>query len=159
MLGVDTEVYLDGRLYGKPADEARGARAISSGCPGRTHEVFSGLVADRRRRRASGVGPHRGDASAPLDRALIDWYLASGEWRDRAGGYAVQGRGAALVESIDGDYWNVVGLPVRAAAATSHRGCLPADRVISLQASAPRRGSSAAFGTIRRCGRAPLAEA
>ena len=44
----------------------------------------------------------------------IDWYLATGEWRERAGGYAIQGRGAALVERIEGDYWNVVGLPVPA---------------------------------------------
>ena len=47
-----------------------------------------------------------------LDPALAEWYLASGEWRERAGGYAIQGKGAALVERIDGDYWNVVGLPV-----------------------------------------------
>jgi septum formation protein len=51
---------------------------------------------------------------APLDAADVDWYLASGEWRERAGGYAVQGLGAALVRSIDGDYQNVVGLPVPA---------------------------------------------
>jgi septum formation protein len=47
-----------------------------------------------------------------LDDELIDWYLASGEWRERAGGYAIQGRGAALVAAIEGDYTNVVGLPV-----------------------------------------------
>jgi septum formation protein len=47
-----------------------------------------------------------------LDERLIDWYVASGEWRERAGGYAIQGRGAALVKRIDGDYSNVVGLPV-----------------------------------------------
>ena len=47
-----------------------------------------------------------------LDEALIEWYLSSGEWRERAGGYAIQGRGAALVEAIEGDYTNVVGLPV-----------------------------------------------
>ena len=44
----------------------------------------------------------------------LRWYLDSGEWRERAGGYAIQGRGAALVEAIEGDYWNVVGLPVPA---------------------------------------------
>jgi septum formation protein len=47
-----------------------------------------------------------------LDDDLLNWYLASGEWRERAGGYAIQGRGAALVDSIEGDFWNVVGLPV-----------------------------------------------
>jgi septum formation protein len=47
-----------------------------------------------------------------LNETTIEWYLASGEWRDRAGGYAIQGRGAALVRAIEGDYTNVVGLPV-----------------------------------------------
>lgn len=49
-----------------------------------------------------------------LSAVEIDWYLATGEWRERAGGYAIQGRGAALVEEIEGDFWNVVGLPVAA---------------------------------------------
>jgi septum formation protein len=48
----------------------------------------------------------------PLPQPLLRWYLDSDEWQDRAGGYAIQGRGAALVEAIEGDFWNVVGLPV-----------------------------------------------
>jgi septum formation protein len=48
----------------------------------------------------------------PLDERILAWYLDSEEWRERAGGYAIQGRGAALVAGIDGDYFNVVGLPV-----------------------------------------------
>ena len=48
----------------------------------------------------------------PLSEELVDWYLETWEWRERAGAYAVQGHGSALVERIDGDYWNVVGLPV-----------------------------------------------
>jgi septum formation protein len=49
-----------------------------------------------------------------LDERMLEWYLATGEWEERAGGYAIQGRGAALVRGIDGDYLNVVGLPVAA---------------------------------------------
>ena len=53
-------------------------------------------------------------ASGPWKSATCEWYLASEEWRERAGGYAIQGRGAALVKEIRGDYWNVVGLPLPA---------------------------------------------
>ena len=60
------------------------------------------------------TSPSRRCASERSIETTLDWYLATGEWRDRAGGYAIQGRGAALVESIEGDYWNVVGLPVPA---------------------------------------------
>ena len=110
VLGVDTEVYLDGRLFGKPPD-ARAARAFLEQLSGRTHEVYSGiaLVRDGAERTAVERTEVR---FRRLDPALIDWYLESGEWEGRAGGYAVQGRGAALIESIAGDYWNVVGLPV-----------------------------------------------
>ncbi len=110
VLGVDTEVYLDGRLFGKPRDEDQARRYLER-LSGRTHEVFSGLVLIH-----DGV-EHSGTARTEvtfrdLAPPLVEWYLEGGEWRDRAGGYAVQGRGAALVASIEGDYWNVVGLPV-----------------------------------------------
>jgi septum formation protein len=109
VLGVDTVVALDGRLYGKPRDEPD-ARATLQALGGRTHTVHSGLV-------LTNVGEAVEATRVtfrPLDDALVDWYLAAGEWRDRAGGYAIQGRGAALVRRIDGDYGNVVGLPVPA---------------------------------------------
>jgi septum formation protein len=110
VLGVDTVVVLDRRIYGKPADaEEAGAtlRALSD----RTHEVISGVcVRDRGAARAASARTRV--RFRPLHSALLDWYLASGEWRERAGGYAIQGRGAALVEAIDGDYLNVVGLPL-----------------------------------------------
>ena len=61
----------------------------------------------------SADGGHPRALRALAERELA-WYLESGEWRERAGGYAIQGRGAALVASIEGDYWNVVGLPVAA---------------------------------------------
>jgi septum formation protein len=110
VLGVDTEVVLDGRVYGKPADEAE-AETFLRRLSGRTHEVWSGIALRR-------DGDERTSNARTrvrfrrLEQADIEWYLAAGEWRDRAGGYAIQGRGAALVEAIDGDYWNVVGLPV-----------------------------------------------
>jgi septum formation protein len=110
VLGVDTEVALDGRLHGKAPDE-QAAREQLDRLSGRIHEVWSGIALVS----ASG---ERTEAERTLvvfrvlNEALIGWYLASGEWRGRAGAYAIQGRGAALVERIDGDYWNVVGLPV-----------------------------------------------
>ncbi len=112
VLGVDTEVYLDGRLFGKPADE-RQARRFLGELSGRSHEVYSGvaLIHDGVERTAVERTEVR---FRRLDPPLVDWYVATGEWQGRAGGYAVQGRGAALTASIDGDYWNVVGLPVAA---------------------------------------------
>ena len=112
VLGVDTEVVLDGDLLGKPASEAD-AEAFLRRLAGRDHEVMSGiaLIEDGRERTAVSVTRVR---FRPLSERDVAWYLASGEWRDRAGGYAIQGRGAALVESIDGDYSNVVGLPIPA---------------------------------------------
>jgi septum formation protein len=110
VLGVDTVVCLGKRIYGKPADEDE-ARATLRALSGRRHTVVSGVcvIEDGRARTAAA------DTAVEirlLDDALLDWYLATGEWRERAGGYAIQGRGAALVERIEGDYLNVVGLPV-----------------------------------------------
>ena len=121
ILGVDTAVALGGRLYGKPRDE-REARSFLEALSGRAHEVWSGIALMDPGGGPSGdrgvAGGMRVAASVtevrfrPLGAADLDWYLAAGEWRGRAGGYAIQGRGAALVERISGDYQNVVGLPV-----------------------------------------------
>jgi septum formation protein len=112
VLGVDTIVVAGGRVLGKPAGEDQ-AREYLSLLSGNTHAVHSGLCL-----RCDGVEHVRSAVTdvtfAPLAPSDLDWYLASGEWRDRAGGYAVQGLGAALVRSIAGDYTNVVGLPVPA---------------------------------------------
>jgi septum formation protein len=108
-LGVDTTVHLDGRLYGKP-DNRDGAWAMLHELEGRTHLVVSGLclLGD-----GFAVVEHQVTRVAfrPLSGAEIDAYLGSGEWGGRAGGYAIQGLGARLVDGIDGDYLNVVGLP------------------------------------------------
>jgi septum formation protein len=105
VLGVDTTVVVDGRSYGKPANEDE-ARATLTLLSGRSHEVWSGIALNERTATACTLVTFR-DVEP-----LLDWYLSSGEWRERAGGYAIQGRGAALVERIEGDFWNVVGLPV-----------------------------------------------
>ena len=112
VLGVDTTVVLEGRALGKPRD-AREAERFLRELSGRDHEVMSGIAL----RDASG---ERSDVAVTrvrfreLDERTIDWYISRGEWGDCAGGYAIQGRGAALVDEIAGDYWNVVGLPVPA---------------------------------------------
>ena len=110
VLGCDTEVFLDGRIFGKAADEER-AESYLRQLSGRTHEVHSGLALKTQ------DGLRTGHAVTdvtfrPLGDSEIAWYLSTGEWRNRAGAYAIQGRGSALVERIEGDFWNVVGLPV-----------------------------------------------
>ena len=111
VLGVDTVVSLGGRLWGKPADEAQ-ARATLRSLSGATHTVVSALAL------VAPPGAPRSAACATdvrfreLDDATLEWYLRSGEWRERAGAYAIQGAGSALVHSISGDWTNVVGLPV-----------------------------------------------
>jgi septum formation protein len=108
VLAVDTLVALDGAIYGKPAD-ADQARATLAALSDRTHEVVSGLVLDEH----ATVAVTRVTFRA-IDDAAMDWYVGTSEWRERAGGYAIQGHGAALVRAIAGDYLNVVGLPVAA---------------------------------------------
>jgi len=109
VLGCDTEVVGEGRVFGKPAT-AEEAGEMLARLSGTTHEVVSGLALltpawEEVHREVTRV---RFRELAPRD---IDWYVASGEWEGRAGGYAIQGHGAALVERIEGDYLNVVGLP------------------------------------------------
>lgn len=109
VLGVDTTVVLEGRIFGKPADEDE-AREMLAALAGKTHEVVSGLglIGD-----GWTVVDH--DVTAVSFRALsqseIDAHTELGEWRGRAGGYAIQGAGASLVTAVKGDYLNVVGLP------------------------------------------------
>jgi septum formation protein len=109
VLGVDTEVLLDGELLGKPADETE-AEAMLERLSGRTHEVRSGLCLRTRAweelHEASTLVTFRD--LTPRDLAS---YVMAGEWQGRAGAYAIQGLGAALVERVEGDYLNVVGLP------------------------------------------------
>jgi septum formation protein len=109
VLGVDTAVVLDGRTYGKPAGEEEAAEMLEV-LGGRTHTVLSGLCL-----LTPGWEEVEHEVTQVTFRALtardIAAYMAAGEWDGRAGAYAIQGLGAALVERIEGDYLNVVGLP------------------------------------------------
>jgi septum formation protein len=112
VLGVDTVVAVGGRVYGKPSDAAD-ARATLERLNGRTHRVLSGVcVVDRGGERVRTAAAVTAVTFRRFDERTLTWYLATGEWENRAGGYAIQGRGAALVAGIEGDYLNVVGLPV-----------------------------------------------
>ena len=110
VLGCDTEVICGGRVYGKPADAADAEEMLES-LGGKTHEVVSGLALltpawEELHREVTRV------SFRPLTARDLAHYVASREWEGRAGAYAIQGLGAGLVERIEGDYLNVVGLPV-----------------------------------------------
>jgi len=108
-LAVDTAVVLDGRVYGKPADRDDTARMLHE-VSGRTHTVVSGLCLLGPDFEA--VGHEVTDVTFRLlSPEVLAAYLESGEWEGRAGAYAIQGLGGRLVERIEGDYLNVVGLP------------------------------------------------
>lgn len=108
-LGVDTTVALDGRVYGK-ADDATDAMRMLHELAGRTHTVVSGLCV-----LGAGDDVLAHEATDVTFRSASEEtlasYVASGEWEGRAGAYAIQGLGGRLIERIDGDYLNVVGLP------------------------------------------------
>ena len=110
VLGCDTIVCRDGAIYGKPADEAA-ARETLRALGGATHEVLSGLVLLMPGGERSAVA-RTAVTFRELDDDLLDWYVTTGEWRGRSGGYAIQKAGAALVRTLDGECENVVGLPV-----------------------------------------------
>jgi septum formation protein len=111
VLGADTVVSLGGRLYGKPGDLEQ-ARETLRALSGVTHTVVSGIALVGLEASPRVATCETEVAFGQLDEPTIDWYLRSGEWQDRAGGYAIQGAGCALVASISGDWTNVVGLPV-----------------------------------------------
>ncbi|HTU29962.1 MAG TPA: Maf family protein [Solirubrobacteraceae bacterium] len=110
VLGVDTIVALGRQVFHKPADAAQ-ARQTLAALAGREHAVLSGVClieGDRTQTAASRTLVR----FRPLTAQQIEDYVETGEWRGRAGGYAIQERGALLVSAIEGDYLNVVGLPV-----------------------------------------------
>ena len=109
VLGCDTEVVLDGRVYGKP-ESAEAAEEMLESLSGRTHEVVSGLalLTDAWEEIYTDTTRVTFRTLTPRDLAH---YVASREWEGRAGAYAIQGLGASLVERIEGDFFTVMGLP------------------------------------------------
>ena len=109
VLGVDTIVVVDGEVLGKPGGPGE-AEAMLERLGGRTHEVVSGLCL-----RTQAWEELHGETTRVTFRQLtpreLAHYVATGEWEGRAGAYAIQGVGASLVQQIEGDYLNVVGLP------------------------------------------------
>jgi septum formation protein len=110
VLGVDTVVALGRQIFHKPPD-AVAARAALAALAGREHTVLSGVCLIEGDRIQSAAARPRVRFRA-LTAGQLDGYVETGEWRGRAGGYAIQERGALLVSSIEGDYLNIVGLPV-----------------------------------------------
>jgi septum formation protein len=110
IIGCDTIVVLGGRMYGKPGDE-REASATIRALAGRTQQVISGLavLVGEEERTALATTAVRFRA---IDERQLAWYVGTGEWRERSGGYAIQGAGSALVAAIEGEVENVVGLPL-----------------------------------------------
>ncbi|MGX8698675.1 MAG: Maf family protein [bacterium] len=122
VLAADTLVFLDGAPLGKPRDPADAARMLRA-LSGREHLVITGIALLR-------AGAERTEAEVtrvrfrPMTEREIAWYVATGEPLDKAGAYGIQGRGAIFIEGIEGDYCNVVGLPLcRTARALAAEGC------------------------------------
>jgi len=120
VLGVDTDVFCDGRMLGQPSDRDEAEKRLRT-LSGREHEVLSGVcilgpsatgIPGAPLRERSGVSRSL-VTFRDLDAATLSIYLDSEEWRGRAGGYAVQGLGSILVDRVEGDFSNVVGLPIR----------------------------------------------
>ncbi len=112
VVGGDTVVVLDGRVLEKPEGPAVAVEMLTS-LSGRTHRVYSGLAVVANGKVETRVA-RAGVTFRPVERELIERYVETGEPFDKAGGYGIQGYGAALVDRIEGDYYTVVGLSVSA---------------------------------------------
>jgi len=110
VIGCDTDVVLDGKALGKPADEVE-AREYLDRMSGRAHEVLSGLVILEGEQERSGL-ERTSVFFKELSEGEKERYVAFGEWEGRSGGYAIQTLGSTLVERVEGSVSNVVGLPV-----------------------------------------------
>jgi MAF protein len=110
VVGADTIVCIDGKNIGKPSDVEQ-ARSLLRQLSGRLHRVYTGVAIVSKERQETFFAQAKVNFMK-LDEDLINRYIATGEPFDKAGGYAVQDKGSLLVESVDGDYYGVVGLPI-----------------------------------------------
>ena len=110
VLGADTAVVVDGVILGKPIDD-RDAASMLERLSGRSHRVLTG-VSVRNPQSEAGHVENTTVEFKPLTRDEVEWYVASGEGRDKAGAYAIQGLASRFIPAISGSYSNVVGLPV-----------------------------------------------
>lgn len=113
VLGADTVVVIGGQVLGKPADDADARRMLKL-LGGGWHDVLSGVALVRAETNEVLVAHELTRVRfASMSDAEIDWYVSTGEPADKAGAYAIQGHAALFIEEIEGDYWNIVGLPIR----------------------------------------------
>jgi len=139
VIAADTAVVMDGKILGKPADVRQARRMLRklSGC---WHQVLTALylVEAHTGRKTWGLERTKVKFSR-LSRREIDWYLSTGEFADKAGAYAIQGYGSLLIEKIEGDYSNVVGLPLRLLSRLVARLGIDLKRAVPLVVSTPHR--------------------
>lgn len=114
VLGADTVVVIDGEVLGQPRDDDDARRMLRL-LSGNWHKVLTGVALERVGANARTLVDHECTRVrfASMSDAQIDWYVQTGEPHDKAGAYAIQGRGALFIEEVAGDYFNIVGLPIR----------------------------------------------
>ena len=110
VVGSDTVVALDGKILGKPRSEKEAAEMLRS-LSGRSHKVYTGVAIVCGEKVTSFFEETEVEFYPLTDQEILD-YVATGEPMDKAGAYGIQGRGAVLVKRINGDYFNVMGLPI-----------------------------------------------
>jgi septum formation protein len=122
VLGADTVVVIDGEILGQPRDP-RDARRMLMDLRGKWHEVFTGVALVRLEETTRFLVEHEVTRVrfSEMSEAEVDWYLSTGEPMNKAGAYAIQGKAALFIQEIQGDYFNIVGLPVRLVYALSQR--------------------------------------
>jgi septum formation protein len=113
ILAADTTVVLDGAIFEKPTSPANAVEMLTR-LQGRTHEVMTAVAVARDKDVAQALDVSR-VTFRPADRATLEAYVATGEPMDKAGAYAIQGLGAPLIDRVEGDFFGVMGLPLRLA--------------------------------------------